>query len=196
MGNKKVTLTIDGVDANEKKSSTKIQYVNPNIDDSVMLGFATLCAGLSTDTYTGTTKTTDEDITNTPMVKPDLEVTLADLELMRQRLRLGGRSENTNAHFLQFLVINPEQVYPVKVTFQKVNNTDKTEITKIDWMPVYMPALPAAGDLHGIWDLTAFEGATGNIEMTLTFAETLKTKETKYKVTVTANAPTLEKITE
>ena len=195
MGNKKVTLTIDGVDANEKKSSTKIQYVNPNIDDSVMLGFATLCAGLSTDTYTGTTKTTDEDITNTPMVKPDLEVTLADLELMRQRLRLGGRSENTDSHFLQFLVITSE-VYPVKISFQKVNNTSQTGITKIDWTPIYMPGLPAAGYVHGIWDLTAFEGATGNIEMPLTFAETSKTKETKYKVTVTANAPTIEKITE
>lgn len=71
---KKVTLTIDGIDANEKKSSTKIQYVNPNISDDVMRTFANKCAALSTDTHTATTKTTDEDITNAT-TKPKLSLT-------------------------------------------------------------------------------------------------------------------------
>ena len=195
MGNKKVTLTIDGIDASNKKSSTKIQYVNPNASDDVMRTFANKCAALSTDTHTATMKTTDEDIT-TAAAKQDLEVTLANIPLMRQNLRLGGKSENTNSHFLQFLVINPAQAYPVKINYETVNNTNKPEITKIDFKPVYMPGLPAAGDLHALWDFTAFEGATGNIEITLKFFETVNTNETKYKVTITTDAPTLEKITQ
>ena len=74
MGSKKVTLTIDGVDANEKKSSTKIQYVNPNISDDVMRTFANKCAAISTDTHTATTKTTDEDITTATTPKPKLSL--------------------------------------------------------------------------------------------------------------------------
>ena len=76
MASKKVTLTIDGIDANEKKSSTKIQYVNPNVSDDVMRTFANKCAALSTDTHTATTKTTDEDITTAAPTKPKLTVTL------------------------------------------------------------------------------------------------------------------------
>ena len=70
MGSKKVTLTIDGIDTNEKKSSTKIPYVNPNASDDVMRTFANKCAALSTDTHTATTKTTDEDITTATPQKP------------------------------------------------------------------------------------------------------------------------------
>ena len=69
---KKVTLTIDGVDASNKKSSTKIPYVNPNASDEVMRTFANKCAALSTDTHTATTKTTDEDITTAATPKPKL----------------------------------------------------------------------------------------------------------------------------
>lgn len=86
MGSKKVTLTIEGLDANEKKSSTKIQYVNPNASDDVMRTFANKCAALSTDTHTATTKTTDEDITTAPTQKPKFtfpidENGLANLQL-------------------------------------------------------------------------------------------------------------------
>jgi len=60
----KVSLTIEGTDAEGKKSSMKIPYINPNISNETMKDFAEMCAELSTDTYTGTTKTTEEDITN------------------------------------------------------------------------------------------------------------------------------------
>lgn len=76
MDNKKVTLTIDGLDANQKKSSTKIQYINPNASDDVMRTFANKCAALSTDTHTATMKTTDEDITTAATPKPKVSVTL------------------------------------------------------------------------------------------------------------------------
>lgn len=60
----KVSLTIEGTDTAGKKTSTKIPYVNPNISNETMKTFAEMCAALSTDTHTGTTKTTEEDITN------------------------------------------------------------------------------------------------------------------------------------
>lgn len=60
----KVSLTIEGTDATGKKSSTKIPYINPNISNETMKDFAEKCAALSADTYIGTTKTTEEDITN------------------------------------------------------------------------------------------------------------------------------------
>ena len=60
----KVSLTIEGTDTAGKKTSTKIPYVNPNISNDTMKTFAEMCAALSTDTHTGTTKTTEEDITN------------------------------------------------------------------------------------------------------------------------------------
>lgn len=60
----KVSLTIEGTDGEGKKSSMKIPYINPNISNETMKDFAEMCAELSTDTYTGTTKTTEEDITD------------------------------------------------------------------------------------------------------------------------------------
>lgn len=60
----KVSLTIEGTDAEGKKSSMKIPYINPKISNETMKDFAEKCAALSNDTYTGTTKTTEEDITN------------------------------------------------------------------------------------------------------------------------------------
>lgn len=192
----KISASITYIDANNNKGTKAITDISPTADNGAIKDFCVGFLGLTTNTLSQIDRVEKTDITNAPAVKPDLEVTLADLETMRQRLRFGGQSETTNSHLLQFLVINPEQAYPVKINFQKVNNTSRTDITRIDFQPVYAPALPAAGDVHGIWDLTAFEGATGNIEVTLTFFETSKTKETKYKVTITTDAPTLEKITE
>lgn len=77
MGNKKVTLTIEGIDQVDKKTSTKIPYINPNISDAVMKTFAQKCAALSDDTHTGTIKTVEEDITNAA-TKPKLTLTLAN----------------------------------------------------------------------------------------------------------------------
>lgn len=76
MGNKKVTLTIEGVTQADKKTSTKIPYINPNISDDVMRTFAQKCAALTDDTHTGTTKTIDEDITTAETEKPKLNLML------------------------------------------------------------------------------------------------------------------------
>lgn len=61
---KQVSITIEGADTSGKKTSTKIPYINPNISDTTMKDFAEKCAALSSDTYIGTIKTTEEDITN------------------------------------------------------------------------------------------------------------------------------------
>lgn len=61
---KQVSITIEGADTSGKKTSTKIPYINPNISDTTMKEFAEKCAALSSDTYIGTIKTTEEDITN------------------------------------------------------------------------------------------------------------------------------------
>lgn len=60
----KVSLTIEGTDTTGKKTSTKIPYINPTISNETMKDFAEKCAALSDDTYVGTTKTTEEDITD------------------------------------------------------------------------------------------------------------------------------------
>lgn len=76
MANTKVSITINATDSNQKKTATKIPYVNPQASDDVLKTFAEKCAELSSDTYTGTTKTTEEDITDatnqpTPWVSVD-----------------------------------------------------------------------------------------------------------------------------
>lgn len=68
----RVSLTIEGADASGKKSSTKIPYINPTISNETMKDFAEKCAALSNDTYIGTTKTTEEDITNGGKTTPDV----------------------------------------------------------------------------------------------------------------------------
>lgn len=73
----KVSITIEGTDTAGKKTSTKIPYINPTISDDTMKEFAEKCAELSADTYIGTTKTTEEDITNgSGASKPKYELTL------------------------------------------------------------------------------------------------------------------------
>ena len=191
----KISASITYVDTANNKGTKAITDISPSADNGAIKNFCVGLLGLTNNTLSQIDRVEKTDITNAA-AKQDLEVTFANIPLMRQNLRLGGKSENTNSHFLQFLVINPAQAYPVKINYETVNNTNKPEITKIDFKPVYMPGLPAAGDLHALWDFTAFEGATGNIEITLKFFETLKTNETKYKVTITTDAPTLEKITQ
>lgn len=58
----KVTLQIDGTDANGKKTSEKISYVNPEATDNQLKQFAQQLMALTTTTRTGLKKTTEEDI--------------------------------------------------------------------------------------------------------------------------------------
>lgn len=60
----KVSITINATDGNQKKTSTKIPYVNPQTSDTVLKEFAEMCADLSSDTYVGVTKTTETDISD------------------------------------------------------------------------------------------------------------------------------------
>lgn len=62
--NTRVSLTIEGIDPNGKTSTNKIAYVNPTLSNNIMKTFAEKCNALTNDTYIGTTKTTEEDITN------------------------------------------------------------------------------------------------------------------------------------
>lgn len=58
----KVTLQISSVDVNGKKITDKISYVNPEATNEQLVQFAIMLKQLSNDSYTGTTKITEESI--------------------------------------------------------------------------------------------------------------------------------------
>lgn len=58
----KVTIQIAAVDANNKKITDKISYVNPEATDEQLVQFAIMLEQLTTNSYTGTTKITEESI--------------------------------------------------------------------------------------------------------------------------------------
>lgn len=58
----KVSIQITAIDQNEKKVTDKISYVNPTATNEQLLAFAEQLNSLTTNTYTGTTKITEEAI--------------------------------------------------------------------------------------------------------------------------------------
>lgn len=58
----KVTIQIAAIDANNKKITDKISYVNPEATDEQLVQFAIMLEQLTTNSYTGTTKITEESI--------------------------------------------------------------------------------------------------------------------------------------
>lgn len=58
----KVTIQIAAVDANNKKITDKIAYVNPEATDEKLVEFAIMLEQMTNNTYTGTTKITEETI--------------------------------------------------------------------------------------------------------------------------------------
>lgn len=70
MADKTVSITLNGIDSSDKKTSSKIAYVNPNLDNATLAQFGSMCADLSTDTNTSIVKTTDEDITGATTKTP------------------------------------------------------------------------------------------------------------------------------
>lgn len=58
----KVSIQIASVDANNKKVTDKISYVNPEATDEQLINFAIMLEQLTDNTYTGTTKITEEVI--------------------------------------------------------------------------------------------------------------------------------------
>ena len=58
----KVSIQIASVDANNKKVTDKIPYVNPEATDEQLVNFAIMLEQLTDNTYTGTTKITEEVI--------------------------------------------------------------------------------------------------------------------------------------
>lgn len=58
----KVSIQIASVDANNKKITDKIPYVNPEATNEQLINFAIMLEQLTDNTYTGTTKITEEVI--------------------------------------------------------------------------------------------------------------------------------------
>lgn len=58
----KVSIQIASIDTNDKKVTDKISYVNPQATDEQLVEFAQMLTALTTDTYAGTTKITEEAI--------------------------------------------------------------------------------------------------------------------------------------
>ena len=185
MGSKKVTLTIDGLDANEKKSSTKIQYVNPNVSDDVMRTFANKCAALSTDTHTATTKTTDEDITNAATPKPKLTLTMPSQ--LPAKLNLTSLSTETNTMYVLF---NEESLPNFVYRIEQPRDFYDSCVA----ITVYNAEIGATSDpsyyVRIVAMLKSVPSAEGNVTVTIYFDETETTEATTAQVTIpiTGNA--------
>ena len=70
MADKTVSITLNGIDSSDKKTSSKIAYVNPNLDNATLAQFGSMCADLSTAPNSNIIKTTDEDITGATTKTP------------------------------------------------------------------------------------------------------------------------------
>lgn len=177
---KKVTLTIDGIDANNKKSSTKIPYVNPNASDDVMRTFANKCAALSTDTHTATTKTTDEDITNAATPKPKVALpdfnTYANLTNIKEAEGSYNAALSSGDHFPNFTyyVDMPSDWTDIQATFTVYNQKSSAALLKM--LAYVKPDMPGT--------------VTGEATITIHFDETETTAATTAVITVpvTGNA--------
>lgn len=60
MVNTSIVITMHNT--NDKKITDKIAYVNPEATNEQLVEFAQMLVGLTTNTYTGTTKITEEDL--------------------------------------------------------------------------------------------------------------------------------------
>lgn len=58
----KVSIQITALDTNDKKVNDKISYVNPEATNEQLTEFAQMLTALTTNTYAGTTKITEEAI--------------------------------------------------------------------------------------------------------------------------------------
>lgn len=58
----KVSIQITALDTTEKKVTDKISYVNPTATNEQLVEFAEALTALTTNTYAGTTKITEEAI--------------------------------------------------------------------------------------------------------------------------------------
>lgn len=58
----KVTIQISAIDTSGKKITDKIPYVNPEVTNEQLTNFAIMLEQLTNNTYTGTTKITEEAI--------------------------------------------------------------------------------------------------------------------------------------
>ncbi len=188
MGNKKVTLTIDGLDSNQKKSSTKIQYVNPNASDDVMRTFANKCAALSTDTHTATTKTTDEDITTAETPKPKLTLEVDSTELAK----LAVTSEGTSAEFAHVPIgfrTNDLGLYTVSLIWDDNGQLyvfDPTAPTSRYIMAGYVSTTSFGAACRFVEE--GSHGFDGNLTVDFYFSETNTTAATHYQLTITKTA--------
>lgn len=190
MGSKKVTLTIDGIDANEKKSSTKIQYVNPNASDDVMRTFANKCAALSTDTHTATMKTTDEDITTAATPKPKLTLTVETQNLATLQLNSSTSFWNTVAVWNSTKENFPKIYCAYSYTKGSWTMTDLTKFFSFGVEQILDMSSPSNCQLKIFLEkeTPSSPNATDTLTVDFLFTETPATQETIYRLTVTVNA--------
>lgn len=187
MGSKKVTLTLDGVDTANKKSSMKIPYVNPNVSDDVMRTFANKCAALSTDTHTATTKTIDEDITTAETPKPQLTLEVDNTELARVQF------DNTGAAYRFAKFPNTIGALP-KLTVDITAWDDNDREVGAFWGPNNFVSAGFArlyGDyIIGVCTMSE-PGGSRYLDYAVVnfhFGETETTAATQYRLTITRNA--------
>ena len=188
MGSKKVTLTLDGVDQANKKSSTKIPYINPNVSDDIMREFANKCAALSTDTHTATTKTTDEDITTAVTPKPKLTLEVNNTELAK----LAMTSEGTSATFA--FVPMGFNTNDLRLDINAIIFDENGGIYVFDTTAPtsrYVMAGYVSGTSFGAACRFVEEGdhvLDSNVTVDFYFSETSTTTATNYRLTITKTA--------
>ncbi|MBQ3434413.1 MAG: hypothetical protein IJP68_07235 [Selenomonadaceae bacterium] len=58
----KVSIQVTSLDANDKKLTDKIAYVNPTATNEQLVEFAEMLIAMTDNTYHATTKITEEDL--------------------------------------------------------------------------------------------------------------------------------------
>ena len=58
----KVSIEIETQTANDKKSTINVSYINPSATNDKLLQFAQMLVALTTDSYVGVTKITEESV--------------------------------------------------------------------------------------------------------------------------------------
>ena len=58
----KVSIEIETQTANDKKSTINVSYINPAATNDKLLQFAQMLVALTTDSYIGVTKITEESV--------------------------------------------------------------------------------------------------------------------------------------
>ena len=58
----KISLEIESTTSNDKKNTTNISYINPEVQNDKLKEFAQMLIALTNDSYVGSTKITKESV--------------------------------------------------------------------------------------------------------------------------------------